>query len=46
MKNIGLRLSVYYQEDIKIEVESTKGVGTCVSINIPMWPKDTKRGAE
>ena len=46
MKNIGLRLSVYYQEEIKIEVESTKGVGTCVSINIPMWPKDTKRGAE
>ena len=46
MKNIGLRLSVYYQEDIKIEVESTKGVGTCVSINIPMWPKDTKRDAE
>lgn len=46
MKNIGLRLSVYYQEDIKIEVESTKGVGTCVSINIPMWPKDTKKGAE
>lgn len=46
MKNIGLRLSVYYQEYIKIEVESTKGVGTCVSINIPMWPKDTKRGAE
>lgn len=46
MKNIGLRLSFYYQEDIKIEVESTKGVGTCVSINIPMWPKDTKRGAE
>ena len=46
MKNIGLRLSVYYQEDIKIEVESTKGVGTCVSINIPMWPKDTKSGAE
>ena len=46
MKNIWLRLSVYYQEDIKIEVESTKGFGTCVSINIPMWPKDTKRGAE
>ena len=46
MKNIGLRLSVFYQEEIKMEIESTKGIGTCVSINIPKWSKNTERSAE
>ena len=46
MKNIGQRLSVFYQEEIKMEIESTKGIGTCVSINIPKWSKNTERSAE
>lgn len=46
LKNIQQRLSVYYQEDIKMEIESTKGIGTCVSINIPKRSKDAERSAE
>lgn len=36
MKNIQTRLSVFFREDIMIEVESAPGSGTCVSINIPV----------
>lgn len=35
MKNIQKRLSVFYKEEIKLEIESTLGIGTCISINIP-----------
>lgn len=36
MKNIQTRLSVFFQENVKIEVESAPGEGTCVSLNLPM----------
>lgn len=35
MQNIQTRLSVFFQEEIHIEMESTPGEGTCVSINLP-----------
>lgn len=37
MKNIQTRLSVFYKEKIEFEIESTMGIGTCVSINIPAF---------
>lgn len=43
LKNIEKRLSLFYQEDITIHVESSMGIGTCVYINIPMvleWEGD------
>lgn len=40
MKNIRSRLSIFYHEDIPLEVESTPGAGTCVSINIPAMEKE------
>lgn len=41
MKNIQKRLSMFFKEEIPLEVDSTPGVGTCVSINIPAWKWDT-----
>ena len=40
MKNIRSRLSIFYHEEIALEVESTPGAGTCVSINIPAVAKE------
>lgn len=40
MKNIRSRLSIFYHEEIPLEVESTPGAGTCVSINIPAMKKE------
>lgn len=37
MKNIQTRLSVFYKEKIEFGIESTAGIGTCVSINIPAF---------
>ena len=36
MKNIEKRLSLYYGEEIPIQIESSPGVGTCVIISIPV----------
>lgn len=35
MKNIQTRLSVFFKEKIEFGIESTVGIGTCISINIP-----------
>lgn len=40
LKNIRTRLSIFYQEEIHLDVESTPGAGTCVSINIPAVKKE------
>lgn len=40
MKNIRTRLSIFYKEDIQLDLESTPGAGTCVSINIPAVMKE------
>lgn len=36
MKNIEKRLSLYYGEEIPIQIESSPGVGTCVIISVPV----------
>jgi len=36
MENIAKRLSLYYGEEIPIQVESSMGIGTCIIINIPV----------
>ncbi len=36
MRNIEKRLKLYYREDIKLHIDSSPGIGTCVSINIPV----------
>ena len=36
MKNIEMRLSLFYGEDIHIQVDSELGLGTCVSLTLPV----------
>ncbi len=36
MENIEKRLSLFYGQEIFIEVESSLGIGTCISIHIPL----------
>ncbi len=36
MGNIEKRLNLFYGEEIKLQIDSSMGIGTCVSINIPM----------
>ena len=36
MKNIEMRLSLYYEEDIHIQLDSEVGLGTCVSLTLPV----------
>ena len=36
MSNIEKRLILFYGEKVKLEIDSSLGIGTCVSINIPM----------
>ncbi len=40
MENIEKRLSLFYGREISIEVESSLGIGTCVSIHVPPVGKD------
>lgn len=36
MNNIEKRLSLFYRDEIRLEIDSSIGIGTCVSFNIPM----------
>lgn len=36
MSNIEKRLSLFYGENIKLQIDSSLGIGTCVSLDIPM----------
>lgn len=36
LENIEKRLSLFYGEEIPVEVESSLGIGTCVSIHVPV----------
>lgn len=36
LQNIRMRLYLYYKEEIEIHIESTRGAGTCVYVNLPM----------
>lgn len=36
LENIEKRLSLFYGQEISVEVESSLGIGTCVSIHIPL----------
>ncbi len=40
MENIRKRLTLYYGEEIPIQIESSPGVGTCVIISIPIRKKE------
>ncbi len=46
MVNIAKRLTLFYGEEINIQVESSLGVGTCVIINIPLRKKEKGDGEE
>lgn len=39
MENIEKRLTLYYGEEIPVQVESSPGVGTCIIISIPVRKK-------
>lgn len=41
MENIEKRLTLYYGEEIPIQIESSPGVGTCIIINIPVRKKES-----
>lgn len=40
MRNIEMRLSLYYNEPISIQVESSVGMGTSVSVRVPVRKKE------
>ncbi len=36
MKNIEQRLALYYEQDIRIRVDSESGLGTCITLTLPI----------
>ena len=40
MENIEKRLTLYYGEEIPVQVESSPGVGTCIIISVPVRKKE------
>lgn len=40
MENIEKRLTLYYGEEIPVQVESSPGVGTCIIISVPVRRKE------